>query len=105
MALWEVFGAYYHALRINSLIIVCHSVVKVKQLFKGAIINGCEDEVELTPTLVMETEDKVSTDMTSRMIGRRGNYNERHDWLDEGLVVINGEGGEGVDVFFALKKT
>ena len=102
--LWEVFGAYFHALRINSLIIVGHSVVEVKQLFKGAIISGCEDEAELRPMLVMETEDKFSTDMSSPMIGRKGNYNERHDWLKEGLMVINGEGGEGVDVFFALKK-
>ena len=102
--LWEVFGAYYHALRINSLIIVDRSVVKVKQLFKGAIVNGCEDEVELRPMLVMETEDKFSTDMSSPMIGRKGNYNERHDWLKEGLVVINGEGGEGVDVFYVLQK-
>jgi hypothetical protein len=101
--LWEVFGAYFHALRINSLIIVGHSIVEVNRLFKGAIVNGCEDEVELRPMLVMETEDKFSTDMLS-IIGRKGNYNERHDWLKEGLVVINGEGGEGVDVFFALKK-
>jgi hypothetical protein len=81
--LWEVFGAYFHALRINSLIIVGRSVVKIKQLFKGAIVNGCEDEVELRPMLVMETEDKFSTDMSSPMIGRKGNYNERHDWLKE----------------------
>ncbi|KAI3641955.1 hypothetical protein MIR68_000010 [Amoeboaphelidium protococcarum] len=54
--------------------------------------------------LVMETELKFSTDMSSPIIVRKGNYNERHDWLKEGLVVINGEGGEGIDVFFALQK-
>jgi hypothetical protein len=102
--LWEVFGAYFHALRINSFIIVGHSVVKVKQLFKGAIVNGCEDEVELRPMQVMETTDKLSTDMSSPIIRRKGNDVERHDWLKEGLVIINGDGGEGVDVFFALKK-
>jgi hypothetical protein len=61
----------FHALRINSLIIVGYSEVKVKQLFKGAIVNGCEDKVVLRPMLVMETEDKYSTDMLSPMIERR----------------------------------
>ena len=102
--LWEVFGAYFHALRINSIIIVGRSVGKVKRLFKGAIVNGCEDEVELRPMLVMETEDQFSADMSSPLISRKGHYRERHDWLKEGYVVINGDGGKGVDLFFALKK-
>ena len=101
--LWEVFGAYYHALRINSFIIVGSSEVEVKQLFKGAIVSGCEDEVKLRPMLVMECEDKFSIDISSS-VGRKGCYNDRHDWLKEGLVVINGEGGEGVDVFFVLQR-
>ena len=101
--LWEVFGAFYHALRINALIIISGSNCQVKKLFGGAIMNGCDDEVELRPMLVMETEDKFSHTMT-RNFGRKGHYNEQHDWLTGGYVVINGEGGKGVDVFFALKK-
>ena len=34
--LWETFGAYFHALRINSLLIVGLSVVDVRMLFPGA---------------------------------------------------------------------
>ncbi|KAI3639700.1 hypothetical protein MIR68_002394 [Amoeboaphelidium protococcarum] len=100
---WEVFGAYYHALLINSLIIVGYTEIQVKRLFKGAIIKGCEEEVLLRPMLVMETEDKFSQTM-DQTLGRKGHQNERHDWLNEGYVVINGERGQGVDVFFALKK-
>ncbi|KAI3643840.1 hypothetical protein MP228_010004 [Amoeboaphelidium protococcarum] len=102
--LWEVFGAYYHALRINSLLIVGRPIVQVKELFKGAIVNGCEDYVQLKPMLVMETDDHFSADISSTSFGRKGNNSERHDWLREGLVVVNGEGGQGVDLFFALQK-
>lgn len=42
--------------------------------------------------LVMETEDKFSQTM-DQTLGRKGHQNERHDWLNEGHVVINGERG------------
>ena len=101
--LWEVFGAYFHALRINSMIIVGKKILKLFELFKGALINGCTDEIVLKPMLVMETEDKFSIDIPAT-IRRKGNSLEKRDWLTDGLVIINGEGGKGVDIFFALKK-
>ncbi|KAI3632076.1 hypothetical protein MIR68_009912 [Amoeboaphelidium protococcarum] len=102
--LWEVFGAYYHALRINSLIIVSGSQCRVSDLLKGALYNLSSDfEVELKPMRVMETADKFSKSM-KQLVGRKGHENEQHDWLNEGLVLINGEGGAGVDLFYALKK-
>ncbi|KAI3635616.1 hypothetical protein MIR68_006254 [Amoeboaphelidium protococcarum] len=101
---WEVFGAYYHALRINSLIIVSGSQCRVSDLLKGALYNLQSDfEVELKPMSVMETADKFSKSM-KQLLGRKGHENEQHDWLNEGLVLINGEGGAGVDLFYALKK-
>ena len=54
---------------------------------------------------VMETDDKISSDMLSPVIGRKGRQNERHNWFKERLVVINGKSGKGVDLFFALEKT
>ncbi|KAI3631739.1 hypothetical protein MIR68_010212 [Amoeboaphelidium protococcarum] len=82
---WEVFGAYYHALLINSLIIVGYTEVQVNRLFKGAIINGCEEEVLLRPMLVMEIEDKFSQTM-NQTLERIGRQKERHDWLNEGML-------------------
>ncbi|KAJ3002138.1 UNVERIFIED_CONTAM: hypothetical protein HDU68_006433 [Siphonaria sp. JEL0065] len=102
-ALWEVFGAYFHALRINAMIIVGRPVVKLSALFKGALVCGCDEEVELLPTKVIEYDDKFGSSI-GKEIGRKGRVLEKHDWLKEGLVVINGEDGEGVDIFFALKK-
>jgi hypothetical protein len=50
---------------------------------------------------VMETEDPFSKSTTST-VRRKGHVTETHDWLKEGLVLINGEGGKGLDIFFSL---
>ena len=102
-ALWEVFGAYFHALRINSMIIVGRPVLQLSELFTGALVRGCDVEVELLPTTVIQCDQNYRKDI-SATIGRRGYSLEKHNWLDEGLVVINGENGKGVDIFFSLKK-
>ncbi|EPZ34850.1 hypothetical protein O9G_001981 [Rozella allomycis CSF55] len=102
--LWGVFGAYLHALRINALLIIGKDTVKVRELFEGALINGCDQEVKLRPMLVMETEDKLSSQLGSS-VKRKGRVDEVHDYLQEGIVVINGENGQGVDPFFALEST
>ncbi|KAF0714876.1 hypothetical protein As57867_003635, partial [Aphanomyces stellatus] len=60
-ALWEVFGAYFHALRINAMIIIGKPVVKVSELFNGALLIGCDDQVQLSPTKVMEYDDKFGS--------------------------------------------
>ena len=52
---------------------------------------------------VIETVDCISKQLPS-VVRRKGNPNEELDWLKKGIVVINGENGRGVDVFFALKK-
>ncbi|KAF0718239.1 Aste57867_1808 [Aphanomyces stellatus] len=88
-ALWEVFGAYFHALRINAMMIIGKPVVTLSELFKGALVKGCCDQVQLIPTNVLH---------------RYGNMQDQYNWLTDGLVVINGENGAGVDIFFALKK-
>ncbi len=85
------------------MIILGQNVVKVSALFKGALVSGCDDEVELSPMEVMEFDDKFGSTI-GKEIGRKGHSSEKHDWLKEGLVLINGEIGHVVDIFFALKK-
>ncbi|KAG9401989.1 hypothetical protein AC1031_007690 [Aphanomyces cochlioides] len=102
-ALWEVFGAHFHALRINAFIIIGQPVINLSDLFHGALIVGCDDEVELLPTKVMQYDDKYGKHIQPE-IGCHMHSSERHNWLTEGFVVINGDNGKGVDIFFALKK-
>ncbi|KAF0698997.1 Aste57867_10419 [Aphanomyces stellatus] len=102
-ALWEVFGAYFHALRINAMIIIGKPVVMVSELFKGALVKGCCDQVQLIPTRVLQCADKYGSDIP-QVISRYGNTQDQYNWLTHGLVVINGDNGVGVDICFALKK-
>jgi hypothetical protein len=100
--LWEDFGAYFHALRINAFLIIRKYEIKVKELFNGAMVNGCDIEVLLKPMKVKRTRDRIS-DQLKCTICEKDNVEIQHNWLEDGLVVINGESGQGVDIFFSLK--
>ena len=104
---WVAFGAVFHALRMNSLILLGYSNIPLCQLFSGSRMKGCNYTVELVPATVMQAAEKMCKEIPATL---REHGNEQHvfHWLqtsEEGIrpVVINGSGGEGVDVFFALK--
>ena len=101
--LWEVFGAHFHALRINALMILGHKKVLLRELFLGALVNGCDQWVLLKPMEVIQTGDVFSRDL-GESVGIKGHSNDRKDWRKGGYVVLNGEGGKGVDIFFCLEK-
>jgi hypothetical protein len=61
--IWEVFGAHCHALRINALIILKFEKVALLDLFKGALVNGCDQFVCLKPMYIIETEDKFNENL------------------------------------------
>ncbi|KAH9145158.1 hypothetical protein AeRB84_010926 [Aphanomyces euteiches] len=106
-ALWKVFGAHFHALRINAFIIIGQPVINLSDLFHGALMVGCDDDVQLIPTKVMQYDDKYGKNIQPE-IGchtcLHSSEGHNHNWLTEGFVVINGDNGNGVDIFFALKK-
>jgi hypothetical protein len=102
--LWEAFGAHFHALRINSLIIIGKSQIKLKELFSGALVAGCDEKVILQPMQIMETEDVYIIDIGPE-IGIKGDYDLKQNWIESGWIVINGENGTGVDIFFSLEVT
>jgi hypothetical protein len=101
--LWERFGAHFHALRINSLLLLGNSEVRVSQIFEGALLNDCNHVVRLKPMLVMETEEVFSENIGVE-VGTRGFPNHTKNWVDDGWIVINGERGKGVDLFFCLER-
>ncbi|KAH9119668.1 hypothetical protein LEN26_011502 [Aphanomyces euteiches] len=106
-ALWKVFGAHFHALRINAFIIIGQPVINLSDLFHGALMVGCDDEVQLIPTKVMQYDDKYGKNIQPEVgchTCLHSSEGHNHNWLTEGFVVINGDNGNGVDIFFALKK-
>jgi hypothetical protein len=61
--LWAVFRAHLHALRLNALMILGFEKVELLELFKGALLNGCDQSVCLKPMYVIETEDKFNENL------------------------------------------
>jgi hypothetical protein len=102
--LWEKFGAYYHALRINALLIVGTSEGKFSQLIApGAISNDCDDMVELRPMQVIQASQPLSRNTEPCVYSN----SSRCNWIEGdggvGYIVLNSESGRGVDIWFTLK--
>ncbi len=107
--LWELFGAYFHAARINALQVIGKRVMKACKLFSGALVNGCIDKVVLRPVRVFRAAAacQYGEDLGDE-ISRMANEAEKRHWItgDQGIgtVVVNGSNGQGVDIFFCFKR-
>lgn len=78
--------------------------VPLHDLFKGALVNGCDQSVRLKPMYVVETDHVFSKDLGT-LVRTKGHPNRRRNWRQDGWVVLNGQRGEGVDIFFCLDKS
>ena len=101
--LWEKFGAVFYALRINAFMIIGKKSISISQLFHGALISDDIKDlcVLLVPTRVLETHETLSENIPAK-IGMSRNAQQRIDWVAPGYIVINGDSGEGADIFFTL---
>lgn len=61
--LWEVFGACFHAARINSLLLLKEEEVSVSRLFEGGTGAEGNTQVKLRPMEVFLTSDVLSKDL------------------------------------------
>ena len=101
--MWELFGAYFYAARINALLMLVAKEVEVKRIFQGALVNGGSELVKLRPVKVFRTSEPS----TPARIPEAGNEEYTRDWVrgdggSVGAIVVNGSGGKGADIFFAL---
>jgi hypothetical protein len=107
--LWETFGACFHTARINSFLVMGETAVNVSQLFNGGTGNpACETRVELRPMEVFRSAETLSSDL-GEFVRENRNAGYCRQWIgegeddsDAGVIVINGTGGAGVDIFFSL---
>jgi hypothetical protein len=100
---WELFGACFSALRINALLITSGAKeVSLSRIFEGAKINCTTDHmVRLRPMRVAQTEHKLCTSSPANI--RLKNEADEINWVSTGVVVVNGENGKGVDIFYTLE--
>ncbi|KAJ3225075.1 hypothetical protein HDU81_008157, partial [Chytriomyces hyalinus] len=101
---WESFGAHFYCIRINSFLVLGHKEVLVCDLLRGTqyssevfrtnvhirVAKVCHSSVPYGPAI-------------PKVISQTGAGNGSVDWIDGEALLLSGESGPGVDIFFALK--
>merc|ERR1712232_1221858 len=100
---WELFGACFAALRINALCITRPSrEAYLTEIFNGAITKLNKDFlVLLRPMRVVMADHKLDESLPTSI--HFGDVGMTADWVQDGLVVLNGDNGEGIDIFYTLE--
>jgi DNA uptake protein ComE-like DNA-binding protein len=104
---WEVFGAYYHALRINAFLIMGIVEVPLSKLMLAATpsdLTSFDPTIQLKRAEVFLADNQLSiTDDLTRVPELR-NIGRSVSCIDDSRIniVVNAPGGEGVDVYFIL---
>ena len=104
--LWESFGACFHAIRINSFLVLKERIITMSKLF--VFTSNSTTKVVLKPMKVFRTSTELSKD-TPDCIPEVSNANYKRRWIggsqkDPGVIVMNGPDGAGVDISFSLLK-
>ncbi|KAI8891700.1 hypothetical protein BC833DRAFT_613454 [Globomyces pollinis-pini] len=106
---WEAFGANFYCIRINSFLVLDLSVIPLYYLLRGCKFNSTEFEfshrVHLKVAKVFPSNERYGPDLP-RTITRKNASFISVDWVEgENLqIVLNGDNGAGVDIFFILKR-
>jgi hypothetical protein len=101
---WELFGTCFSALRINALLVTSPigEPVSMSRIFYGAKTMLKEDfMIKLRPMTCALTKDCLTGSSKATMLLE--NEIEEVDWISKGKVLVNGNNGKGVDVFYALE--
>jgi hypothetical protein len=99
---WELFGACFVALRINALCITsATNVSTLKELFNGAETNVSDFTVRLKPMRVVQMNEPLNNSLPASILFK--NYPRPVNWIKNGLVVLSGDNGKGIDIFYTLE--
>lgn len=105
---WERFGAYYHAIRINALLVLGEQKICLRQLFNGSSARASSELLDrvvyLRPALVFTAQRGLDPHCDLTSIGEKSNESHRVSALDPNIchVICNGTNGAGVDIWFTL---
>lgn len=99
---WQLFGACFVALRINALCITsATNVSTLKKLFNGAQTNMSNFTVRLRPMRVVQMNEPLNDSLPASILFK--DYLRPVNWIKNGLVVLNGDNGKGIDIFYTLE--
>ncbi|KAI8823918.1 hypothetical protein BJ741DRAFT_633587 [Chytriomyces cf. hyalinus JEL632] len=104
---WESFGAHFYCVRINSFLALGHEELLVSDILRGTRLQSAifQTLVNIRIAKVFRSNEQYGPDIPRTITQRRAGYNAV-DWTEGPnlQVVLNGDGGPGVDIFFALKR-
>ncbi|EGF80212.1 hypothetical protein BATDEDRAFT_25057 [Batrachochytrium dendrobatidis JAM81] len=103
---WEYFGASFYCIRINSFLVLGISILSLSDILCGSRFDSgiFNTQVHIRIAKVFRSNEQYGPDMP-RMITRKDTSYYSVDWVGgETLqIVLNGENGPGVDIYFILK--
>ncbi|KAK5664495.1 hypothetical protein QVD99_000034 [Batrachochytrium dendrobatidis] len=103
---WEYFGASFYCIRINSFLVLGISILSLSDILCGSRFDSgiFNTQVHIRIAEVFQSNEQYGPDMP-RAITRKHDSYYSVDWVDgETLqIVLNGENGPGVDIYFILK--
>ncbi|OAJ32784.1 hypothetical protein BDEG_28664 [Batrachochytrium dendrobatidis JEL423] len=104
---WEYFGASFYCIRINSFLVLGISILVLSDILHGSQFDSgiFNTQVHIRIAKVFQSNEQYGPDMP-RAITRKHDSYYSVDWVDgETLqIVLNGENGPGVDIYFILKR-
>ena len=104
---WEAFGANFYCIRINSFIVLGVSVLPLSHLLCGSQFSSNLSNVlvEIRVSKVFPSSEHYGPDLPQTITMKNYDFISVDWFLDEKLqVVLNGDDGAGVDIFFILKR-
>ncbi|TPX44665.1 hypothetical protein CcCBS67573_g10402 [Chytriomyces confervae] len=104
---WESFGAHFYCVRINSFLALGHKELLVSDILRGTRFKSAvfQTRVHIRVAKVFRSNEQYGPDIPRTITQHGAGYNAV-DWTEGQYlqVVLNGDGGPGVDIFFALKR-
>ena len=73
----------------------------MKELFNGAETNVFDVSVRLKPLRVVQMNEPLNDSLPASILLK--DYPRPVNWIEEGLVVLNGNNGKGIDIFYTLE--
>ena len=101
--LWEVFGACYKCLRINSFLYLKKNVLHFQDFHSGAVFpkNFSNPKIQLQPCTLIFSKSKFSKEIRDEISSSNSG---KFRWK-EGNVFLNDTNGEGIDIFNVFQTT
>jgi hypothetical protein len=105
---WEAFGVNFYCIRINSFLVLGISSLPLSHILRGSQLSSdiFKTLVNIKSANAFHAAEKYGPDLPQKITRKNASF-QSVEWVGgENLqVVLNGDDGAGVDIFFILERT